>query len=266
MYKINNYPLHNPEKGWRLLRSSMPLPEYGMRSVQAEYNGRDGTTVYKTTRDVSAMSFSVETTNAGLPGLLSLLSQSSISITSDENPGKVAQGRLVSASPDTYHPVPDVHQYTFLIEIPEGAWRGVVETTSALTPAAGAGASQTMFAGLTAPVQDALIRVKGPIVNPQVVDSSGAFFTYQGAVSSTQYVRFDSNTGRAWRTTTNVWTGGTEVSGLIDFGGPRGVFEIAPHSTNPANPTITVGRITLTQESFGAGAALQIRGRSANLF
>ena len=101
--------------------------------------------------------------------------------------------------------------------------------------------------------------------SPQLVDSSGAFLAVEGSLEADQYLRFDSSSGRAWTTTTDTWDGGEEVSGLIDFGGPRGTFEITPHFPSPADPRTRNGQLMLSCDSFGAGSGYQIRGRPAYL-
>lgn len=130
------------------------------------------------------------------------------------------------------------------------------------------GSTSTVFArsdilsGLSAPVQDAVIRVKGAATGIQVTDQSGAWVTLPD-VAAGRWVRFEADTGRAFETTTDTWTGGTEVSGAVDFGGPRGVFEITPALT-PGDPTTRVGRLTVATASR-TGAVIEVRGKSAHL-
>jgi hypothetical protein len=143
-------------------------------------------------------------------------------------------------------------------------WRGAARTTAATALAAASVPIQcfTEEGGLSAPVGDALVRVKGAVTGLQVTDSSGAWFTYTGPVIASQWLRFESATGRAFLTTTDTWTGGTEVSGAVDFGGPRGTFEIAPSWTT--SPAERAGALTVATASR-TSASVQVRGRAAYL-
>lgn len=260
-YKINGVSLHDPVRGWKLLRSSTPVSALEYTSTLFELAGRDGATSGRTTRRPTTITFDVETTTTSRPHLLALLGSSQLTITTPDRPNQSITGRVLSTSVINYHEALNRAQDSFVIEVPDGAWRST-ETTTSLTAAAPAGATMSVFTGMSAPVQDALVRLNGPLENPQVVDSSGAFIAVEGTLTASQYLRFDSNTGRAWTTTTDTWTGGTEVSGLVDFGGPRGVFEITPKFTDPA---VRAGQLTLTQLSYNTGAGFQVRGRAAYL-
>lgn len=116
--------------------------------------------------------------------------------------------------------------------------------------------------GFSAPVQDAVIRVKGAATGIQVTDSSGAWAILPD-VPAGQWIRFETDTGRAYQTATDVWTGGIEVSGLVDFGGPRGVFEITPVMA-PGDPGSRSGQVTVTTASR-TGAVIEVRGKAAYL-
>lgn len=247
--------------GWRLLRASSPLPSLSYNAVLLERTGRDGAKALPSTRSVVTLTFTVETTGAGQEALFALFSKPTVTITKDDRPGVSATASLVSTAVEAYHPAHDRYQHSFMVELRQAAWRGTV-TNSTLQAAATAGAQINVFAGLSAPVQDALVRVRGPITNPTVTDSGGSFFKIEGSIPASTFVRFDSATGRAWQTTTDTWSGGTEVSGIVDFGGPRGLFEITPSFVNP---TERIGTITMTQTSQSSGAAFQVRGQAAHL-
>ncbi|MGF3056142.1 hypothetical protein [Microbacterium sp. YY-01] len=115
--------------------------------------------------------------------------------------------------------------------------------------------------GLSAPVNDAVLRLRGPAESCLVTDSSGAWVSLP-PVPANQYVRFDAKTGRAWQTTSDTWTGGTEVSGLVDFGGPRGWFEITPVLTSPDDRR---GKLTVAGTGVSGATRLEVRGRAAYL-
>ena len=264
MYSINDVPLDNPLLGWEMLAPSMPLSALRLKRTSSVWAGRDGEVASPSTRGPVSFKFTVRTPKENLGTLLALFSSQTLEIRELANPVRVAIAGLESSTPEQHFPRADLYSHSFIVEIHEGCWRGALETTQ-LIPAAPAAAVGAVFTGLSAPVQDALVRFAGPLVNPQLLDASGAFFAAEGTVEAGQYLRFDSSSGRAWTTTTDTWDGGEEVSGLVDFGGPRGTFEITPHFTAPTDPRSREGHLTLTSDSYGSGSGFQIRGRPAFL-
>lgn len=261
MYSINGVPLDNPGLGWAMLAPSVPLSALRQNRTSIARAGRDGEIATPSTRGPVSLKFTVRTPKANLGSLLALFSEPVLEVRELADPGKVALAALASSTPELHFPRPDLYSHSFIVEIAEGCWRGS-ESTTGLFVAAPAGVTASAFAGLSAPVQDAVVRLKGPLQDPQVLNSSGAFFALTGSILAGEYLRFDSSTGRAWVTTADTWSGGDEVSGLVDFGGPRGVFEITPKFTDPA---VRAGSLTLSQASFNTGAGFQVRGRSAYL-
>jgi len=116
--------------------------------------------------------------------------------------------------------------------------------------------------GLSAPVQDAVLRMKGPATGIQITDSSGAWVVLPDTPAGT-WTRFEADTGRCFQTTTDTWSGGTEVSGSCDFGGPRGVFEITPVMA-PGDPGSRSGQLTVATVTR-TGAVFEVRGKAAYL-
>lgn len=193
------------------------------------------------------------------------MSAPEIKLTDSNRPGWTAFARLETTSPEKYYGHKDWGVDLFVLEVPGGAWRGVETTTPLIGPLVGGNALE-LHDGLTAPIMDGVVRFKGPLTNPQLTDSRGSYAAVLGDVGDVEYIRLDMRTSRAWATTTDTWTGGVEVSALLDFGGPRGHFEITPTLKNPTDPLHTVGRVTLTQSAYGSDSGVQIRSRSAQLF
>ncbi len=264
MYSINGVALDNPLLGWQMLAPSLPLSGLRQKRTSSVRAGRDGESVSPATRGPVSLKFTVRTPYANLGTLLALFSAPTLEVRELADPTKVAYAGLESSTPEQHYPRADLYSHSFVVEVHEGCWRGE-QLTSPLAPASLVNATATVFPGLSAPVQDATVRLLGPLTNPQLVDSSGAFLAVEGSLEADQYLRFDSSSGRAWTTTTDTWDGGEEVSGLIDFGGPRGTFEITPHFPSPADPRTRNGQLMLSCDSFGAGSGYQIRGRPAYL-
>lgn len=264
MFTINGVALDNAALGWDLMAPSLPLSALQHRVTGGERAGRDGVNDSPSTRGPVSYKFVVRTPKANWSTLLALFSTPRLAIRELSDPSRVAYGELLSSTPEQHFPQADIYSHAFIVRIHAGAWRSD-EVTSALAAAAPAGVTLPVFAGMSAPVQDAIVRFRGPLEKPQITDTSGAFVVLDGTIPAGQYVRFDLRTGRAWLAATDTWQGGSEISGLVDFGGPRGVFEITPMFPTPSDPTSREGRLTLTQQSYSAGAGFQVRGAAAHL-
>lgn len=220
--------------------------------------GRDGVVAgLAATVDASVLTVVVETPTASLEALLALFGDS----------GVVREGTRSAVYETVATPAEDMDTYvprssvTASLRLPGAFWRDVSQSTST-NVVDSASVDVSVFSGISAPVGDALIRVHGSASGIRVTDSSGAWASLPN-VTAAQWVRFDSSSGRAFITSTDAWSGGTDVSGQVDFGGPRGVFEITP-SFSSGNPTLRSGQLTVTTASR-SGASIDIRGRSAYL-
>lgn len=258
-YAINGVLLDRPNVGWRLLAATIPATALTMRSVQTVRPGRDGHSAFRTTRTATVPQFEVMVPTSDWATLQALFTAPELVVTRAGLSGQSMTGVLRSSSTPKYYARSEMVSAVFYVEVPSGCWRGSLYTSALAT------GESTFWEGLSASVQDALVRFKGPVMNPELTDSSGAFVRVLGELVSGKYVRFDSNTGRAWETSTDTWSGGTEISSLIDFGGPRGVFEIAPKLAS-GNPTSRSASLSLTKTNSSSGHGFQVRGRAAFLF
>jgi hypothetical protein len=202
----------------------------------------------------------IETPRAHLRTLESLVRAGGV-LDSTYEPGESVV-EFVSCSPSGRGGADSIVDLSVVFRVPAASARGALVTTTAVALSAASVAVGGLFPGLSLEVQDAIVRLKGAVLGLQVTDSSGAWFTYAGPVYETHWLRFEAASGRAFLTTTDTWAGGTEVSGAVDFGGPRGTFEIAPSWTS--SPAERAGSFTVTTSGRG-GAAVQVRGRAAYL-
>lgn len=265
-FSINGVSLDSKNLGWEIVRGSVLVlgTEYSVPS--GESAGLDGIRPLPSVRKAGSLQFKMKVKNSSRSALMCIFSTGTLKIRDTDKPNWIMYGRLLSSAPEKFYAHKDWGVDLFVIEIPEGAWRYEQSTTTPeIKPIAGS-TEITLFNGISAPVQDAIVRFEGGIQNPQITDSSGAYVKVNGTVPAGQYIRFESKSGRAWQTTTDTWTGGTEVSGNIDFGGPRSVFEITPAPINVATPLQSQALLTLTQTSYDSGAAIQIRGNNAYIF
>lgn len=261
MFLVNGIPLDNPEFGWGLLQDTQPRPGFSYDFVQHKLAGRDGSIMQPPVRSSTMLKFVIGAPRTTLPALYALFDAPVLEISEQTQPGRVAAGVLASSTPIKENTAGDYMVVGFSVQIPDGCYR-TQPVTSTFTPATSSGATLNLLSGITAPVQDAIVRIKGGITHPQVTDSQGSFFVFEQTLQPTQFLRFHADTGRAWITSTDTWEGGEEVSGLIDFGGKRGLFELTPAFTNPNHRTATV---RLTQQTHQPGAGFQIRAKNTHL-
>lgn len=261
MYSLNGIELDNEENDWILRGSSSPLFEHGKRALSLRLPGVHGVSKIPSTFDPVIVRLDVETPKDKLEELLSLASSAStLTLTSDSS--RVAEVEFLAAPLAGIGAADEVVEVRIMLRVPGAFWRDASATTTTAASLSAASVDVPVFAGLSAPVQDAIVRVKGACTGLRVTDDASlAYFDYSGELTSSQYLRFESASGRAWVTSSDVWTGGTEVSGDIDLDGPLGVFEITPLTVDPADREAVLVVTTATRSS----AQIQVRGRGAYL-
>ncbi|MCC2033063.1 hypothetical protein [Microbacterium allomyrinae] len=264
MYSVAGVPLRNPTFGWRFRSPSKPISELVRERANVSAPGTDGTVAgLPATVSAVVLPLVVRTPKAHLQTLTALFSgEGALTVTADAS--RSVQFELLSWTHVGYGSADSILDVTFIIRLPQVYWRDAAESTSTAASLSTASVAVTgLFPGMSAPVQDAIVRVKGATTGLQVTDTAGSWFTYAPALTGSQYLRFESTTGRAFVTTSDTWVGGTEVSGAVDFGGPRGVFEITPRLA-PADPATRDGRLTVATATR-SGAQIQVRGTAAFL-
>lgn len=256
-YKINGVDLDNKEQGWTFVRGSIPVSGLEFTSTSLDVPGMDGTVFLPSTRRPVSFSFVIKSPLVSRNNLLMLMGAPRLEITDSDRPGQVAHGRLLSSTVDEYHAAKGWAKDNFLVEVPSGCWRGPSITTIP-TPAQAGGATHSVFSNLSATVQDGIVKITGPVQNPEVLDiGSNSYFRLAGTVAGGSELRFNLASNRAW-----IHTGSSsvEVSGNISFGGPRGGFELTPVGMTGA------ASLRLTATSYGAGATISVTAQPAYLF
>lgn len=260
MYSVNGIGLDNPTFGWIFRAPSKPLSEFTHEVEGFAVQGRDGVVagIPSTTRPVS-VSFMVQTPKVHLETLVALFGRSGmLSVTGDAS--REVFFETLTHSLQGYGAAESIVDAAFILRFPGAFWRSKLEATAS-APMSAASVALAGFPGISAPIPDALVRVKGQAGGVQVTDVSGAWVLLPDATAG-QWVRFESGTGKCFLTTADTWTGGTDVSGLADFGGPRNVFEVTP-ALAPADPSSRQMNLTVTSSSR-SGAVIEVRGKNAH--
>lgn len=260
MIRINGVPLDNPAAEWVSRPGSVPYSAFEAELAQVQVAGRDGNVPTSTTRRAPLYPLMVNTSPQGWEKLQALIGSPTLVLTRDDRTDVEASARFVTSSIERVYPRNQWIDVKLVFEVTSAYWRSKTVKTASLALSA-ASVTLDVFPGMSAPIPDAVIRVKGAATGVQVTDASGAWVTLP-SVSATQYVRFESESGKCFITTTDTWTGGTDVSGQVDFGGPRDNFEIT-HVLNLADLAATKGRLTVTSGTR-TGAVIDVRGKSAH--
>lgn len=145
------------------------------------------------------------------------------------------------------------------LNIPQTYGRDVSTTdyTSASALTTGTTLTLAAYAGLTAPISDAILVVRGPATNPRLTNpDTGEWVQYNGTIATGTDWRIDC---AQWDTRTGAaiglaGAGGTiQVAGTTYAGGGAPFMRLHPRSGGP--------QLTLTGSGFGAGTQVLARAR-----
>jgi hypothetical protein len=265
MYSVNGIALDNPSLQWKLRSPTKPLSEYSRPRPSVRLPGADGVVAgLPGNYDPVTLPFVVETPRANLEALMALFAgEGTVRLT--DAPTREVAFETLTMSPVGYGDADALVDVTFMLRFPKVWWRGLTATTTTAQTIGSASVDVVnLFPGMSAPIQDAIVRVKGGLgLNMIVQDDGGSFFLHKAALGTAEWLRFESATGRAFITTSDVWIGGTEVGADIDYGGPRGVFEITPTWTS--TPATRSGKLRVLTGSRSGTPSIQVRGKVAHL-
>jgi len=261
MFSLNGVALDDETRGWLVGEESQPLTVTELELTNIVAAGRDGF-VPLPARRVAAPTFPlvIETPRANLQALRALIRRPGLILTDSNFPGAEAALELLTLSPVGYGPEDEIVELTALFRTPGVFWRDTAATTTAAAALSSGSVAVSALAGLSAPVRDAVIRVKGGATNLVATDSQGSFFGYTDVLAAGEWLRFDSESGRAWLTATDTWTGGTEVTGKINTGPGSYFLELTPAFTDPDTRAAV---LTVTSSARTGSPTIEVRGRNA---
>jgi hypothetical protein len=257
MYSINGVALTNSTYGWRLIGSSNIVPDYSVQNVSLNVPGRPGVlTTAQQPMDASPVVLKIQTPGANRERLVALMSQPSLILAKVSDPTRQVALELVTIANENFNAAERLLEISFVLRANDVYWRDVsVSTDAAVSITSTPQALNSVMSGITAPVNDYLIRVGGSITGLRVTDSAGDYFEYLPNIPSGSYIIFDCATGKASVVATNVWTGGTPV--LATIGSATRIMQLTPvyGATFFANLTVV--------STARSGATLEVRGKRA---
>lgn len=260
MFSLNGIALDNESRGWSLQFGSEPYLGIDRRSNSFGRGQRAGYIALPSVTDRTAMPLVMRAPAADLQQLMALLDAQPLTLSLTEGTVEVVV-ELMAASPKNLSTAVPTVEVSVVLQLNDPSWRDVTETT-AVTALAAASVVASVFPSLSAPVRDAIVRVKGNVTGLKVADSRGSYFSYPVALPAGSYLRFHSDTGRAFTTTTDTWTGGTEVTGVIVNGPGPYFLEITPTFTDPS---VRTGGLTVTTDTRASSPTIEVRGKGAYL-
>lgn len=262
VYSVNGVALDNDALGWIFLGASEPIANIIRRVSTQAHPNRHGNIALPSTMDAPVLMLKVETPRTNLESLMALFNMDETKVALTASPTREVVFQFLSSRSEGFGVADEAVQVEFLIRLNGVFWRDVAETTTAavnldVTPKAIAA-----FVGISAPIEDPQIRVKGAVTGLRIEDSGGSWFTYSGTLTATEYLLFIPAEGIA-RVGTNAaswddWT--RDVTSQIDYGGPDGTFRLAPKMI--IAPTSRQAELTIITVTRSA-ATVQVRGKGA---
>ena len=258
MYSINGVPLQNPEYGWREDPSSVFIPDYAARTQSLVIPGRPGVwTLPPQPMDATAVSPAIRTPPQHRDRLRALMMQPNPLLTRTGDPSRGIVLEYQSVASEMWLPAERVMLLKFLMRANDVYMRDLAEYTSGpISLAAPTGLSQQVIKimpGLSAPVTDMVIRVKGATQGLTITDSQGSWISSINALPEGSYLRYEGGNG-AFVTTTDTWTGGTP---LFANSGPD------PFAVNCKYGVTLGAELTIQTTTRSANALIEVRGRRA---
>lgn len=262
-YLINGFRVHQPDKGFRLMESSQFASEISPRRVNLQVprmHGQipawddpiDSTGVIIRVRiqDTDPQMLERKWNHLRAHALLGG-NRAVILVRESELGNTSAQVQLESMSQPDFWCAAGIVDTTIIFHNPSGRWQ---ESTPQEQPLLLPGTQQTLFAvnESTAPITNALIRVRGPVSSIRIgndANNTGLYWSGSTAVNGNQWLLLDCENFEAWINTNSQWsTRGTNVSRWLLSEG------IGPLSLTPI-PSVTIGNNTSSITTSGAGTS-----------
>lgn len=254
MYSINGVSIHEGHTGWRILREGTNT-QGGITNQLAKVPtpGRPGYRVAPYTFTEQILIFKVRTPRERLDELLVLLADAH-TLTRTADPTKAARVVLQSAIPDSQAPFDAVQDVTVTLSVYEGVWRDVDEVIFGAANITTPTQDFQLLSGLSAPIFDMDIFIRGVFGEFTLVDSGGSWLKTTRAWSggsSSNGMLYVGSTGEAFLAAeSNPWVPVSPRSQFIDVSA-NGGFRLTPKSVsgNPADRRVELSLTTLTQTS-----------------
>lgn len=260
MYSVNGIPLDNETFGWLFRAPSKPLSEIvaGVGSIRIP--GRSGVLTTESPIDAPIISLMVQTSRANLETLYAVFRQKNGVLSLTASSSREVGFTYMSASIAGYGDAESIIDVTFTIRLDGAFWRDKTASTSTAVTLSSSVTAE-VFPGSSAPIEDALVRLTGPFTSVQVTDlgSGSDSFKYAHSVAAGSALLYDCADQSGHVVTSGAWSGGSDVSGKLDYYGAR--FAIRP--TFITDPATRAGSLKVVTAGFTSASKIEVRGKGA---
>lgn len=258
-FLINGVALDQATKSWAVSERSKVLPAVPRRVQSLTRPGRDGVILVPADFDVATFVLVVNSPRANVEPLVALLTAPGAILTDSTRAGRQAVIELVSIDYPRLAPGDRVVAVTAVFRIPGTFWRDTSDSTTATVDLSTGSGSVTPWAGLSAPVADALIRVNGPATEVLAVDYLTGFgFQWIGTLTSSDSLIYNMDNQSAAITAGGSFTGGTDATaGLVMVGDRMRLWPVLDGSLD------TAARLDVEIVGEGVASLAQVKGRAA---
>ena len=264
MYSLNGVPLDNPTYGWTMLADSDPMAGYVARLNNLEQDGIDGDFELPSSLESPMPSIRVESPKAHFERLRLLVQQKTLYLSRTSDPSRRRKVQFVTdKSPEIFGDDEAIGHFGIMLRANDVYYRDTAEITTAPASIGAAGSGSLtvgvdLFTGMSAPVTDAVYRIKGGWTQLLITDTEGQSFYYGGTLPNGSYMRFESKTGLVFVTTSDTWEAGTNVTADSRNGPGPGYFGLSPVYGDTFK-----GRVTVRTLARVGTPTLEVRGRRA---
>lgn len=265
-YAVSGVPLDDVDGRWRLLKETSIGAGLTVRTVDVSIPGMDGNVqVGFEPLDAPTIQFRMgvygqdyESLMCSYGALLPLLAPSS-SVTVTKRVGSQTRSiaaRGKSTTQPEFHPAGKRLAFTAELRLPGIFWRGRIAPWRVPAPASATEYTVTSLDDSTAPVDDALVLIEGPVVNPKVSCGS-SWFRLGLTLASGESALVDCAkwTVRAGSGVTFAG-GGTVKTGVLTTSGGPYLLRLRPTMV-VCDPTVTRVQVALTYDSGSPALSIQ---------
>lgn len=254
VYTLNGINLEANTYGWTLQDKSSPLPGITKRTSEL-VDGSDGNTPVYSPESSPVITLVEKVPYASSETFLALCDSATLVLGFGTYVASVELLNVTISDMDA-----DFIYYGVVLRFYGMFWRDPSVSTSTAATLTTDTQVVSVLSSISAPVRDAIVRVKGALTALVVTDTRGSSFAYAPALPSTSYLRFEASTGKAFITTSNVWVGGTEVTGsIVDGPGPY-PLSLTPAFTDPATRAAS---LTVQSTTRSASPTIEVRAAGA---
>lgn len=263
-YSINGTPLQNDTYKWRILRDgTQTIAGITKNLSKVPVPGRPGYNPAPSTYTEQLVVLVIRTPRTNLEALLNLC-DAATSLTRTDDATKEMYVELASATVNGDAPFDAMFDVTITLSGYQGVYRDVSPTTIGPTTIASPTVTLDVFAGMSAPIFEADIFMRGQFGQFVITDAGGSVLKTvsapPGQLSTNGILWLGASQQAFVALESSPFTPVSDASAYVDQSA-NGGFRITPVmvSGNPANRKGTLTITTLTQTS----TTIRVRGKAA---